>query len=287
MRFEEKKSVRNEFFSKERAPFFRYVNRRGFICPPVTGQGPRAYENANRGEVLSMIHGLPAETAAAASYGARAGVRSAQDGAEHPEHSGSGANRAPADAAAGSARRLAPPDPLDSKEGIKEERPGTGRAKAPSGQGLSEAEQAELEELEARDQEVRAHEQAHMAAGSRYITRGAQYTFEQGPDGVRYAVGGDVQVDFSPVPGDPEATIEKARAVYKAALAPAQPSAQDRRVAAQAMQMKMQAQAEQIQMETQKKPEVQGPTEEKASDPEAVFSPDSAAGARGRVDVRA
>jgi len=69
-------------------------------------------------------------------------------------------------------------------------------------------------------------------------------TYERGPDGAQYAVGGEVPIDVSPVAGDPQATIEKMRVVRSAAMAPAQPSSQDRAVAAQAMQTMLQAQAE-------------------------------------------
>lgn len=100
-----------------------------------------------------------------------------------------------------------------------------------------------VSELAARDREVRAHEQAHAAVGGVYA--GApQYTFERGPNGKKYAVAGEVSISVSPIEGDPEATILKAEQVRRAALAPAQPSAQDRSVAAQATKMKLEAQAE-------------------------------------------
>jgi len=92
----------------------------------------------------------------------------------------------------------------------------------------------QLQELKSRDREVRAHEQAHLAASGGYATGGPTYTYQQGPDGRRYAVGGEVQIDTSKVSGDPEATIQKMRTVQTAALAPAEPSSQDRAVAAQA-----------------------------------------------------
>lgn len=53
------------------------------------------------------------------------------------------------------------------------------------------------------------------------------YQFTQGPDGKRYATGGEVQIDTSVVPGDPAATIAKMQQIRSAALAPAEPSAQD------------------------------------------------------------
>jgi hypothetical protein len=109
---------------------------------------------------------------------------------------------------------------------------------------LNEEEKAEVEELRARDREVRAHEAAHKAAAGSYARGAAQFTFEEGPDGQRYAVGGEVTIDTSKVSGDPEATIRKAQAIRRAANAPAQPSSQDRSVAAQATQMESEARRE-------------------------------------------
>ena len=101
-----------------------------------------------------------------------------------------------------------------------------------------------LVQLRARDQEVRTHEQAHLSAAGPYATSGIQYVYQTGPDGQKYAIGGSVGIDTSAVAGDPEATLQKARVVQRAALAPAQPSGQDMKVAAQASQMMMQAQVE-------------------------------------------
>lgn len=117
------------------------------------------------------------------------------------------------------------------------------RQSAASGQELSPDEIKELTELKARDREVRAHEAAHQAAGGQHA--GAiSLTYERGADGAQYAVGGEVPIDVSPVAEDPQATIEKMRTVRSAALAPAEPSGQDRAVAAQAMQALLQAQAD-------------------------------------------
>lgn len=109
---------------------------------------------------------------------------------------------------------------------------------------LDNREDQQLRDLKRRDQQVRAHEQAHIAAGGRYISSGAQFSYQTGPDGKRYAVGGEVSIDTSTVPGDPEATIRKAEAVARAALAPADPSAQDQSVAASARQTIAQARVE-------------------------------------------
>jgi len=100
-----------------------------------------------------------------------------------------------------------------------------------------------LNELKLRDQEVRSHELAHASVGG--VTTGApSYTFEVGPDGKKYAVGGEVSVDLTSVKGDPRATITKMQKVHAAALAPANPSAQDSRVAATAAKIILQAQSE-------------------------------------------
>src|SRR5437660_12427756 len=70
---------------------------------------------------------------------------------------------------------------------------------------------------------------------------GPSYQYQTGPDGKQYAIGGEVSIDTSPVPGDPAATAQKARVVQAAANAPADPSTQDRQVAAQAARMEQQA----------------------------------------------
>ncbi|WP_166264263.1 putative metalloprotease CJM1_0395 family protein [Marinobacter caseinilyticus] len=108
---------------------------------------------------------------------------------------------------------------------------------------LDDAELEELRSLKARNREVRAHEMAHQSAGGLYAGA-ASYTFQRGPDGAQYAVGGEVPIDTAVIAGDPRATVQKMQAVRAAALAPAQPSGQDRAVAAQAMQLMLQAQAE-------------------------------------------
>lgn len=103
--------------------------------------------------------------------------------------------------------------------------------------------QQQVSELASRDREVRSHEQAHAAVGGSYA--GAPtYSFKRGPDGQTYAVGGEVSIDVSPIPNDPAATLRKMEVVQQAALAPAEPSAQDLRVAAQAQVLAAQARSE-------------------------------------------
>ena len=109
--------------------------------------------------------------------------------------------------------------------------------------GLTDEEKAAVSRLKERDREVRAHENAHAAAGGGYA--GApSYEFTRGPDGVQYAVGGQVDIDVSEVAGDPRATIAKLEVVRSAALAPARPSGQDRAVAAAAAAKTQEARAE-------------------------------------------
>lgn len=112
-----------------------------------------------------------------------------------------------------------------------------------NGQQLSEGEQQKVDDLEQRDREVRTHEQAHANIGGQYAGS-PSYEFERGPDGKNYAVGGEVKIDVSKVQNDPQATIRKMEQVQRAALAPAEPSAADRRVANEAAQKAQQARAD-------------------------------------------
>ncbi|WP_425073245.1 putative metalloprotease CJM1_0395 family protein [Sagittula sp. S175] len=98
---------------------------------------------------------------------------------------------------------------------------------------LSEADRNMVSKLQARDREVRAHEQAHKSVGGA-LAGGASYTYQAGPDGQRYAIGGEVPIDVAPVEGDPQATIDKMNQVKAAALAPAEPSSADRQIASMA-----------------------------------------------------
>ncbi len=110
--------------------------------------------------------------------------------------------------------------------------------------------------LETRDREVRAHEQAHLSAAGRYAKSGANYTYEKGPNGINYAVGGDVKIDSAPIPNDPEATIKKAETIRRAALAPKQPSGQDHSVAAHASHLAAEARIELQQIRAEARKEV-------------------------------
>jgi hypothetical protein len=95
------------------------------------------------------------------------------------------------------------------------------------------------------------------------VRGGAHFEYQVGPDGKKYAVGGEVSIDTSEIPDNPNATIQKMSTVQRAAMAPADPSPQDRAVAAQAAQKQSAAQIKTI--ETKKNDT--SPTDNAASGP--------------------
>lgn len=149
---------------------------------------------------------------------------------------------------------------LYSSEGdlstIADRSPGYSRGGSKNGK-LSDDDKSLVRALQNRDREVRAHEQAHLAAASGISVSGPSYDYQQGPDGVRYAIGGSVGIEVSPA-RTPEETAQKARIIQSAALAPAQPSGQDLAVAARARQMELQALAEAAQQRQQQNKVSQG-----------------------------
>jgi hypothetical protein len=95
--------------------------------------------------------------------------------------------------------------------------------------------------LEARDTHVRAHEAAHQSAGA--STGAAHFSYQKGPDGKMYAIGGDVSISYQ-TGATPQETISNAQTVINAALAPTDPSPQDYAVASSAKVMMMKAEQE-------------------------------------------
>lgn len=132
---------------------------------------------------------------------------------------------------------------LGAGAGTSQQQQQQGRRSTAGGDTLTFSPEAQqhISKLQQRDREVRSHEQSHISAGGSHVNGGASYTYQRGPDNKQYAVGGSVSIDTSPVPGNPEATKEKARRVRSAALAPSNPSAQDQSVAAAASNLEMQA----------------------------------------------
>lgn len=136
----------------------------------------------------------------------------------------------------------------------------TGSSISPSSSGVPSGgrEQQELQEqqdleisreLAERDREVRAHEQTHASIGGQYASA-PSYTYERGPDGRMYAVEGEVKIDTSPIPNDPQATLEKAEVIQRAALSVAEPSSADRAAAADARAMAAEARTQILQSES-------------------------------------
>jgi hypothetical protein len=133
------------------------------------------------------------------------------------------------------------------------------------------AEERVISELQSRDKEVRAHEFAHAAVGGA-STGAPSYSYQKGPDGKQCAVNGEVSVDLSTVSGNPRATIAKMQKVHSAALAPANPSAQDRSVAATASQIIQRAQSELFTEQSEQASEIK--TSSQFTKPRSVFQKD-------------
>lgn len=109
------------------------------------------------------------------------------------------------------------------------------------GEELSDEEKRQVNELASIDTKVHEHENAHLAAAGGLAQGGADYTYTEGPDGKLYATGGEVSIDTSST-GDAQKDVQKAQQIQAAAMAPADPSPQDYRVAADAAIMQMEAQ---------------------------------------------
>lgn len=105
--------------------------------------------------------------------------------------------------------------------------------------------QQQISRLKQTEEKVKAHEAAHKAVGGN-LASSASYSYTQGPDGRSYITGGEVQIDMSSG-RTPEETISRMQQVIRAALAPADPSGQDRAVAAQASSQMADAQQQKLQ----------------------------------------
>jgi hypothetical protein len=141
--------------------------------------------------------------------------------------------------------RIAGRKDYDKKSGNESGKKTSGNSKE-----LTDSEQREIDNLKKIDSKTRSHEAAHIAAGGGLVRGGANYSYQKGPDGKSYAVGGEVQIDISPEE-DPDDTIQKMNRVRSAAMAPADPSGQDRQVASKAAQIQAQARSEKLQQSSQ------------------------------------
>lgn len=106
---------------------------------------------------------------------------------------------------------------------------------------LTTDERAQLAELKSVDTRVRAHEAAHQSGAA--ASGGASFSYKKGPDGVMYAVGGEVPVRIE-TGSTPQESIANLQGVIATALAPADPSPQDISIASKARVMMMKAQQE-------------------------------------------
>ncbi|MDE2429840.1 MAG: catalase [Burkholderiales bacterium] len=182
-------------------------------------------------------------------------------------HSGNGTLSPPAETSTGKTDKNA-----DASQTSRSQDAGSqavsGAAASSASVKLSEQARTLLSQLKASDAHVRAHELAHLAAAGGLANGGPSFTYERGPDGQSYAVGGEVSIDTSPG-NTPEETIARARTIQAAALAPADPSGQDIAVAASARQMEQQAQAE---LQLQRAAEIQQAYQQATSGSEARTS---------------
>ncbi len=104
---------------------------------------------------------------------------------------------------------------------------------------MTEEDKELLQRLRARDAEVRSHELRHVSALGSYAGA-VQYTYQIGPDGRAYAIGGSTEVRASGS-DDPSASAQRARTLRQAAMAGGDPSAADLSVAAGATQSEQSA----------------------------------------------
>lgn len=120
--------------------------------------------------------------------------------------------------------------------------------KEKSPEKLSPDEERLVKDLALRDSQVKTHEGAHQAAGGG-MTGAASYTYQQGPDGKMYAIGGEVSISMKSG-ATPEETARNARQMISSAMAASNPSPQDFAVASSARILEMKA-LQQIAKQTQ------------------------------------
>ncbi len=143
----------------------------------------------------------------------------------------------------------------------KEKQSDPTKTKKSNGKELTRGEEMQISKLKARDAEVRAHEAAHLAVAGSLAAGGASYTYQQGPDGKMYAIGGEVPINLSKG-ATPEQTAANMRKVRAAALAPSNPSGQDLKIASTAAMLEMKARME---IAEEKREELDGDKKDKNS----------------------
>jgi hypothetical protein len=206
-----------------------FASRRSSAAqPPVAVDAQRRLRPGGRVEDEVVVH---------ISHAARQASSRQAGAAERNTRPDSGpdvtyATSNPGQAASRAERELT--DTAPGAEGTPARQEGTRSAPGSAVPRQTETDQHQIRELEIRDREVRQHEAAHKNALGQYAKGGPTFSFTTGPDGQRYAAGGEVSVDLSEVPGNPDATIRKMTTIRRASQAPQDPSAADRAVAAEA-----------------------------------------------------
>jgi hypothetical protein len=217
------------------------VGGRTHVCKSCSMCSPATYFASGGMAAMAAVPGMIAPS--------RSSNASSSSAAGRSDERGSDARRMTA--AVGAARGPGSSGPRTGEPSADAARSGEPRASAPGpgarrtgppGTQLTPEQEREVAALRRRDAEVRAHEAAHKAvAGS--LGGAVSYTFQRGPDGALYAIGGEVPITLSEG-RTPEETIRRARQVRAAALAPANPSGADRSVASAASALEMKAQRE-------------------------------------------
>lgn len=130
-----------------------------------------------------------------------------------------------------------------------------------NGVELTQKEVQQVRELQSIDKNVKAHEAAHQAAGGG-LAGAASFTYTRGPDNQMYATAGEVPISIQKG-NTPEETIANARQIAAAAMAPADPSPQDYKVAANAAKMEFDARAEAMKLKAEESKEKEEKNKEK------------------------
>jgi len=210
----------------------------------VAGSGRGVESSIAAAETVDSVVFAPVEAVSISDAARRASQQPSVEAVADTVAAGSvAADNEPASARSGEVGAEQPSEQENRDAGSGEVTSRATEQQSRAEQRQQDADLAQIRQLKARDAEVKAHEAAHAAVGGQ-LAGSPSYSYQRGPDGVRYAVGGEVPIDVSKVAGDPQATLEKMQRVQRAALAPAEPSVQDRRVAALAAQQAVEARAE-------------------------------------------
>lgn len=159
----------------------------------------------------------------------------------------------------------------DSKKDSKEEN--GEQTQMVNGVELSQKEAQQVRELQSIDRNVKAHEAAHQAAGGG-LAGAASFTYTRGPDNQMYATAGEVPISMQKG-NTPEETIANARQIQAAAMAPADPSPQDYKVAANATKMEFEARAEAMKIKAEEAQEEKEKKDKEEENKENTLSKDN------------